>query len=433
MKSKRLISGVALLTAIGLSVGGCAPNSNDTETVDINIFQFKVEINDQLKQAIDDYKDVNPNVKINLETVGGGDDYGAVLSAKFDKSTTIYNIGGPQDVQDWQGKLEDLSDQPWVDQAVDGVLGAVTSNGKVYGLPYSIEGYGLIYNKEIFEAAGIDGSTLDSYAKIEHAFQTLQQKIDQGELKDKYPQLKAVVELPAYETWITGLHGTNIALNQEFDSAIDAFESKTVAFKHADALKKYFDLQANFTEHASNQSKLNAIKYSDQVEGGIAIERVAVIQQGNWVYNDVKQLDPQVAAKLGILPIPLEGIKEDSIPVGVPMYWAINAEAEENQKKEAKEFLNWLYQSEQGKKIVVNEFGFIPAFKNYTGLEPGDVLGQAVKRFTEAGKISNWVFMGYPSDWGMGIFGTKLQAYFAGSKSFDEVVQESKDEWAKQR
>ena len=40
----------------------------------LNIFQFKVEINDALSAATKRDMELNPGVKVNLETVGGGDD-----------------------------------------------------------------------------------------------------------------------------------------------------------------------------------------------------------------------------------------------------------------------------------------------------------------------------------------------------------------------
>lgn len=89
---------------------------------------------------------------------------------------TIFNIGGPQDTQDWMQKLEDLSDQPWVSQAVDTVLDSVTADGKIYGMPYAIEGYGFIYNTEIFKAADIDPSTIHNYDTLLAAVRTLDEK-----------------------------------------------------------------------------------------------------------------------------------------------------------------------------------------------------------------------------------------------------------------
>ncbi len=410
-----------------------AATSETKEPVTLNIFQFKVEINDQLKAAIETYQSQNPHVTINLETVGGGDDYGAALKAKFTNETTIFNVGGPQDVKDWLPKLEDLSGESWVANAAAGTLEGVTVDGKVYGLPYAIEGYGLIYNKAIFEACGLNGDDIDTYQELEDAFKTIQTKIDAGELKDQFPELEAVTEIPAKETWVTGLHASNAFINQEFGSALDSFASETVDFTYSDAFKKYIDLQADYSASKDDKAKLNAVDYATQVGGGLGIGRVAVIQQGNWVYGDVSSIDQATADNLGILPIPVQGVVEDSIPIGVPMYWAINTEAPDAAKTEAKAFLNWLYQSDEGKNIVVNEFKFIPPFTNFDGIEPQDSLGKAVKTFADAGKTTPWVFMGYPTDWGMNVLGAKLQGYLDGSLTWEQVITESKDLWTQTR
>jgi len=47
----------------------------------------------------------------------------------------------------------------------------------------------------------------------------------------------------------------------------------------------------------------------------------------------------------------------------------VNSQSDDNVKEAAKHFLNWLYQSDEGKEIVVNDFGFTPVFDNY-----GDLL-----------------------------------------------------------
>lgn len=141
-----------------------APDVSDADTSDassglegtIDIFQYKVEINDALKAATEQYMALNPGVTINLETVGGGDDYGAALRTRMQASDQpeIYNIGGPQDVIDWEANLADLSSEAWIGNTVDGLLDDVIKNDAVYGMPLAIEGYGFVYNKEIFEAAG---------------------------------------------------------------------------------------------------------------------------------------------------------------------------------------------------------------------------------------------------------------------------------------
>lgn len=429
----------SLMLTSSLALAGCSSKSESAsggkDAVTVNIFQFKVEMAKELEEAAKTYSAEHPNVKINIETVGGGADYGAALRAKIQSGAepAIFNIGGPQDVKDWQSRLVDLSGEPWVKQAVDGVLPGVTVDNKVYGMPFAVEGYGFVYNKGIFEAAGIDAKNIKDYASLETAVKTLDAKIKSGELKSKYPKLEAVFEMPAKEDWVTGLHTSNAVLSQEFKSAIDTFSAKKVDFKYGDGLKALLDLQANYSPNAQSKGKLNAVDYATQVGQGIAVERVAIIQQGNWIFNDVKKIDEKVANNLDILPMPVKGAKEDSIPVGVPMYWTVNNKVSKEQQAAAKDFLNWLYTSDKGKDFIVNKFFFIPAFKGYEKLQPKDALGAAVKRYVEAGKTSPWVFMGYPTGWGQKVLAIEIQKYLAGEEKWEDVVKNSQAKWAEMR
>ncbi|QEK11508.1 carbohydrate ABC transporter substrate-binding protein [Crassaminicella thermophila] len=439
-KSKRLIAFVMTVLMTSMLFAGCASKeqkevSEEKDKVEVNVFQFKVEIAKELEEAVLAYEKEHPNVKINVQTVGGGDDYGAALKAKFQSGSEpdIFNVGGPQDVQDWMNKLEDLSDQPWVDLALPGILSGVTVDEKVFALPFNIEGYGFVYNKGIFEAAGIDPLKIVDYKSLEEAVKTLDAKIKNGELKEKYPLLEAVFEYPAKETWVTGLHTSNAILGQEFNSSIEAFHADKVAFKYGDALKKLIDLQANYSSNKDEKQKLNAVDYTRQAEEGLAIERVAMIQQGNWVYGKIKGVDENVAKNLDILPMPVKGGKEDCIPVGVPMHWVVNKDSKDEVKAAAKDFLNWLYTSDEGKDYIVNKFYFIPPLKGFENFEPKDALGKAVKRYAEAGKTTPWVFMGYPTGWGMEVLGNDIQKYLAGEYTWEEVISDAKAKWEKMR
>ena len=115
------------------------------------------------------------------------------------------------------------------------------------------------------------------------------------------------------------------------------------------------------------------------------------------------------------------------------MYWCINNESSTPEKEAAKDFLNWLYQSEEGKRIIVEEFGFIPAFTNYEDLTPSDSLGRAVKRYADAGKTMPWVFMGFPTAWGQEVFGANLQKYFAGEMTWEDLLADARTKWEEAR
>ncbi|WP_251860042.1 ABC transporter substrate-binding protein [Clostridium sp. Marseille-Q2269] len=438
---KKLVAAAMCSTLIlsSLALAGCGSKSTSTKgengEVTVNIFQFKVEVAKELEQAAQEYSKENKNVKINIETVGGGADYGAALRTKIQsgKEPAIFNIGGPQDIQDWKSRLVDLSKESWVKNSVDGVLDGVTEDGKVYGTPFSIEGYGLIYNKAIFKDAGVDASKINTYTALEQAVKTLDSKIKSGALKEKYPKLEAVFEMPAKETWITGLHTSNAVLGQEFTSTRDAYKAKKVEFKHKDGFKSLIDLQANYSKNSQDKSKLNAVDYSTQVGQGLAIERVAIIQQGNWIYNEVQKVDEKVANNLDILPIPVKGGKEDSISIGVPMYWAVNNKVSKEEQQAAKDFLKWLYTSEKGKDFVVNKLLFIPPFKGYDNLKPKDCLAAAVEKYIKNKKTTPWVFMGYPTGWGMESVGKEVQKYLSGQATWDDVIKASQAKWESDR
>lgn len=87
-----------------------AGNSAGDDQVVIDVFQNKNEISDALQAAIDTYEEKNPNVKINLETVGGSD-YASSLKAKMlgNDPVEIFTLGGPDDIASYQEYLEPLT------------------------------------------------------------------------------------------------------------------------------------------------------------------------------------------------------------------------------------------------------------------------------------------------------------------------------------
>lgn len=442
---KKVIGSVLTVAMVAGMMTGCGSTGGSTDTktsadnsagdgqVVIDIFQNKNEISDALQAAIDTYEEENPSIKINLETVGGSD-YASSLKAKMlgNDPVEIFTLGGPDDIASYQDYLEPLTDQEWVSHVTAGGVDNVTVDDEVYGLPLAIEGYGLIYNKKIFEAAGIDASKLTTYDAIDKAFADLQNQIDEGKLADEFPVLEAVEEYAAKESWIVGLHTNNVALSQEFKSATNAFNSKSVEYTYGDQLKDLIDLETKYTTSKDDLSLLNSVDYSTQVGGGLAIERVAVVQQGNWISSEVANVSEDVLDNLGILPIPLKGVVEDSIAVGVSNYWCVNSKSSDAEKKAAKDFLNWLYQSDEGKQIVVNDLGFIPAFDNYDDVTISDPLSAEVKRYVDAGKTIPWVFSGQPSGWDSKV-AANIQNYLAGSMTWDEVIAQNIADWESMR
>lgn len=429
MKLKKLLS-LTLAGALAMgTLAGCGSKTEEKadsgSKVVLDVFQFKVEFKDAFEKLAKEYEASHDGVKINITTVGGGENYGASLKSKFASGgePAIFNVGGPQDVKDWNSKLADLSDTKASKEALEGTLDAVTKDGKILGLPFNQEGYGILYNKEVFKKAGIDPASINSFVKLEEAVKTI-------DSKKKELGLESVMAFPAKETWVTGLHLSSPFFAAEFDGDINkAFEAKTIDFKYNEGMKKLLDLQNTYSVQPTV-----SLDYSRQVEELFSTGKVAMIQQGNWVYGSIEGIDPEFAANnVGILPMPVEGYKEDSIPVGIPMYWAVNNNKDEATVKASKEFIDWLYTSEEGKKAVLEDFKFIPAYKGYDTSKISDPISKEIYQYAKDGKTINWVFMGYPSDWGMNKLGADIQQYVSGKLTWEDLVKNAKTTWAESR
>lgn len=422
-----LLLAVLVLAACG-GDGSSESNANGDDTsgeeqITINVFQGKVEIKDQFEAMVEVYEEENPNVNIEFVAVGGGSDYIGSLKTRFSSGDEpeIFSIAGPTEAEQFKDYLADLSDTESAQLAFEGTLDSVRDGDAVLGLPYNLEGYGYIYNKEIFENAGVDASSIMTYEDLENAFSTIDsQKDDLG--------IVAVNALGAKERWIIGAHLANAYLAPEFNNNIlEAYNADTVTFERGDELKRMLDLQVEY----SVQPTLN-IDYSQQVEQYFSLGQVAVIQQGNWIYPSVEQMDPNLAQNLGILPIPVEGL-EGKLPVGVPNYWGVNKNKDEATVQAAKDFLDWMNTSEVGKETVTSEFNFIPAYEGYSADMINDPISKEIFRYSEAGETIGWVFNGFPSNsWG-DLLGEFMQEYIADGLEWEDVLTNATEKWEEGR
>ncbi len=423
---------LSLIVALVLSLFavGCAKKDDTTASpnptnatggeakeVTLKIFQFKVEIADQLSKLVAEYQKENPNVKIQVDTVGGGADYGAALLAKFNSNDKpdIFNNGGFSDLDKWIENLEDLSNEPWVKDLVDVAKEPMTKDGKLYGQPLNLEGYGFLYNKDLFAKAGITDTP-----------KTLTQ------LEDAAKKLQAAGIQPFVngygEWWVLGNHFVNIPFAQQPDSNafIDGLNKGTAKIPGNKAFEdwvKLFDLQIAY----GNKNPLQT-DYNTQVTD-FATGKAAMTQQGNWTQVKITETNPDI--NIGFLPMPIsdDAQANDKLPVGVPNNWVINKNSEV--KDEAKKFLNWMVTSEIGKKYITEEFKFIPAFKNI----PADakVLGPLaadIIAYSKEGKTISWNWFKFPGGEATSKkFGDIMQAYIAKSKTKDQMLNEFQTTW----
>ncbi|MDQ0197993.1 ABC transporter substrate-binding protein [Neobacillus ginsengisoli] len=425
-KKYSFVAGVlsaSLLLATACSSNSTSGNQNSgskSGKVVVDIFQGKVEIADQLKALTDKYTKEHPNVTFNIETVGGGADGAAALKAKFasNKAPDIFTSQGYQDVITWKDKLEDLSDQPWVKDAYPNALKPMTLDGKIYGQPVNMEGYGFAYNKALFKKAGIT-ELPKTFSELETAAKKLK---DAG---------ITPFSVGYAEWWVLANHGLNVPFayeqsdDQNFISGLNSGTSKIAGNKYFDDYFKLLDLTIKY----GNKNPLTT-DYNTEVTQ-FAKGETAMIQQGNWIQPMLDKLTPNM--DVGFIPLALtdDPAQADKLMVDVPSNWVVYNKAPEADKKAAKDFLNWMVSSEEGKTALVKDFKYIPAFKTIEAkAEDIGPLGAELQKYSQEGKTYTWQFMKYPDGAGQE-FGATLQAYVGGQKSKNDAEKALDATWAK--
>jgi len=424
---KVMIAGLALALTATAAVG-CGKKEDTAnqgaggatgapkKDVTLKIFQFKVEIAEQMNRMKAEYEASHPGVKLQIETVGGGADYGAALKAKFaaNEQPDIFNNGGFAEKETWMEHLEDLTNEPWVKDVVPVAKEPMTKEGKLYGMPMNLEGYGFVYNKDLFAKAGITETP-----------KTLTQ------LEDAAKKLQAAGITPFangyQEWWILALHNLNVGLAHQQpnpDAFIKGLNEGTAKFKGNPVMEQWIKL-LDLTVKYGNKNPLTT-DYNSQVTL-FAKGEAAMMQQGNWTQVQINGVNPNI--KIGLMPMPIsdDAAANDKLLVGVPNNWVINNKSKN--KAEAKEFLNWLVTSDVGKKYLTKEFKFIPAFTNITA-DPKDLgdIAVDIMAYSKNNKTLSWNFMKMPEGSGQEM-GASMQAYIAGKKNKDQLFDDFQKTW----
>lgn len=419
MKMKtRFILFVGLLS---LSLSACQPvpkmQSNHTDKAEPNITLTirnpKVEVSTQFEQMASVYEKSHPNIKIDIHTVGGAVDDFSDLKAEIAAGTgpDIFTNSGYETAKAWQHYLEDLSDQPWVKHAYPEALAPMTFGGKIHGMPMNLEGYGFIYNKDLFQKAGID-TVPTTLTALTAAAEKLQ-RIGITPFATGY-----------YEEWKLGDHLMNVAFAQQKDPAafIQNLNNRNETIQNTPAFNDLINL-LDVTVKYGTRNPLTT-DYNMEVDL-FASGKAAMIQQGNWIQPMIDQQSPHM--NIGFLPIPLNDYSKSKLVVSVPNYWVVNTQSPSSQKKAAKEFLNWMVSSKQGQAFMTDRFKFIPAFTHIEADHLGPLAEETIHAYKKGNTLhSNWFH--FPS----GVkeeFGIAMQLYIGKQLPRKQLLDEFQKSW----
>lgn len=440
-----LVLCIALLLSV-VSLAGCS-ESNEAQIYFLN---FKPESADAYKEIAEAYeKETGVAVKV---VTAAANTYEQTLKSEIAKSNapTIFQLNGPIGYQSWKEYCLNIEKSEFASHLSDKSLAITDENGEgIYGVPYVVEGYGIIYNNAIMKRyfALKDRATDISSADQIKSFDTLKAVVeDMTAHKDKLKisGVFASTSLSSGEDWRWQTHLLNVPLYYEFrdsedytDPTIAGLNAKEIAFRYAKNYQNIFDLYTN--NSVTEKGVLGSKSTSDSM-AEFALGKVAMVQNGNWAWSQIRDVGGNTVKEEDIKFMPIymgiDGEEKQGLCIGTENYLAINKNATEEQQKLSLDFLDWLFSSKTGKGYVTKKLDFITPFDTFSEDElPNDPLAREVVRFMDDRNTVTvpWIFTSFPSETFKTEVGGALLEYVQGNKEWADVENTIKSMWKSER
>jgi raffinose/stachyose/melibiose transport system substrate-binding protein len=399
---KKFTTRVLLFSGLALLLFGCRAKEAQPEKK-IVIFQSKVEITTQLEAAAKAYQgETGVEVEVWSTT---GDDYFHQLRTRIanNQGPTLFSLTPGAEAAQVANYLEDLGGLPFVKDIAPAML--TKAGEKVVGIPYTVEGFGMVYNKSLINPAGV--RDYDSFVNM---------------LQDQKARGINGFGLSQESYFLIGhILNTPFAVMPDMEQYMDRLAKGEVKMADTAEFQEFARFYAAIRDYSYNPLEVNY----DRECGDFATGKTASIHQGNWSYGMFA--DYPLNFEMGLMPFPLLG--NDKLAVSVPTVWSVNNQVPEAQRQLAKDFLIWLYTAETGKRYLTEEFGFIPVVKGVTS-STLDPLSAEVSRYATEGKTIPWATNFYPA----GIVDVHLvpvaQQFFTSKQSPQDFLAALDKAWA---
>ena len=151
---------------------------------------------------------------------------------------------------------------------------------------------------------------------------------------------------------------------------------------------------------------------------------------GTWEYDKLKKSISDDDMQMIPIYCGVEGEEKAGLCSGTENCWAVNAKASEKDQKATLDFMNWLVTSDEGTKVMAEQFGAIPYKK---AADSGNVFLKNANDLLEAGNYNvDWTFNYTPNvdEWRASLVAA-MNKYDAGG-SWDDVKTAFVQGWATQ-
>ncbi len=457
---KRVVSLMLVVALAVTSLVGCGNNvANTEENVTTNVMEeteeeevveaeqgsvyylnFKPEVEDIWQEIAASYT-AETGIEVVVTTAAGGT-YESTLKAEMAKNDapTLFQINGPVGYQSWKDYCMDLSGTDLYSWLLDPSL-AVTEGEGVYGIPYVVEGYGIIYNEGIMNAyfalenKATDVTSMDDI----NNFEILKAVVEDMQANKEALEIEGVFASTSFasgEDWRWQTHLANLPIYYEFaeKGISDAAE---IDFSYAENFKNIFDL---YLQNSTVPATLVGSKTVNDSMAEFALGQCAMVQNGNWGWGQISGVDGNVVTEDQVKFLPIytgvEGEEKQGLCTGTENFFCVNEKASDADKAATIAFVEWLFSSDMGKDYVTNSLGFIAPFNTFAADEtPTDPLAKEIIAYMANSSLTSvaWNFTAFPSQEFKNAFGGDLLQYAQDKISWDDVETNVVESWASEK
>mgnify|MGYP002577550265 CR=1 FL=1 len=437
MISRRNFLKVAGASAAALGLAACGGSSSSTAASTasstaasaapaaagkVYYLNFKPEQDQDWQDLAAEYTK-ETGVPVTVVTAASGQ-YETTLMSEMEKSEapTLFQVNGPVGLANWKDYCLDLSDSKLYGELTSDSF-ALKDGDAVTSIAYVIETYGIIYNKELLTAAGYTQDDIKGFDDLKKVADDIQARKAELGVDGAFTS----AGMDGSSDWRFKTHLANLPIYYEY-KADGIGSTDAIKGTYLDNYKKIWDL---YITDSTCDPKLLASKTGNDAVAEFVGEKAVFYQNGTWAWNDVSSLGAENVTMLPIY-IGAEGEENQGLCTGTENYWCVNGTAEQEDIDATLAFMNWVITSDEGRKSMSQDMGFVTPFDTFTGeYQSANPFVQIDAKYTAEGKTPvSWNFATIPSEaWKDGV-GSALTAYAAGTGDWDAVKTAFVDGWA---
>lgn len=423
---KKLLSVALCATMVAGLLAGCGSSSkSDKASSDskgsVYWLNFKPEADEALQGIAKTYEKEN-GVKVKVVTAASGN-YNSTLTSEMGKSAapTLFVVGNQAAVKTWDDYCIDLKDTDVYKELSTDAFNLKDENGKVASMGYCYESYGIIVNKKLLKKAGYEITDIKDFASLKSVAEDIHKRAD----KLGFDAFTSSGMDDASSWRFTG-HLANMALF--YEGRDDGWKEAPAEIKgtYLDNFKNVWDLYINNSKYDKKTLATGGYDAEAEFKKGEAV----FYQNGTWEYDALKKSISDDDMQMIPIYCGVEGEEKAGLCSGTENCWAVNAKASKADQKATLEFMKWLVTSEEGTKVMAEQFGAIPYKK---AADSGNVFLKNANDLLEAGNYNvDWAFNYTPNvdEWRASLVAA-MNKYDAGG-SWDDVKTAFVQGWATQ-